>query len=152
MTLRGRICVGTCERQMCRIGLQCECCSFFRSGQVNGGNERGVWARLRWPFHHAWHHLKPDTAQRSRAKANGGRMIWVEFADKVSQRGEGRKRKWNSTQRRNKSFDQCGSLKVSFSTDWRYKHLKLDLSYQGTLKLHLKCKLNMKKNRMLTKR
>lgn len=69
---QGVLFVGTCERQMCRIGLQPEWCSFFKCGQVDKGNERGVWETLSWPFRHLWRHLTPDTAGRSRAKANRG--------------------------------------------------------------------------------
>lgn len=116
--------------------------SFFHSRQVDEGNERGEWATLSWPFRHVWRHMTPDTTQRSRAKANRVQMIWTELVDNVSQSGEGRKRKWNFVKQRNKSFDQCGFLKVSFSADWRYEHLNMDLWTCRTL--HLNCKIKMR--------
>lgn len=94
-----------------------------RRGESSGGEQ----ATLSWPFCHMWCHMTPDTQQRSRAKANTGQMIWRE----LSQRGEAsffhKEGKWNSTQQRNKSFDQCEFWKVSFRTDWCYKHLKFGL-------------------------
>lgn len=47
------------------------------------------------------------------------RVCWLSFVNG----GEGWEGKWNPTQQRNRSFDHCGSFKVSFSNDGRWIYL-----------------------------
>lgn len=88
-----------------------------------------------------------------RRKGQGQRQTGVGWSEeslrtKFHKGGKGERGSETRRSKGIKTFDQCGFLKVSFSTDWRYKHLKLDLSFRGTLKLHLKSKIKMKNNRM----
>lgn len=119
--LRGRevFFFGTRERQMCRAGLQSEWRSFFKSGQVDKGNDGGLrgrrWADLSATCDGIWHPIRrKGQGQRQTAMSGGLNRV----CEKFHNRGKGGIGSETRHRKGIKALIRVGFLKVSFSADW----------------------------------